>query len=122
MGQVLRTAKAHLDLVEIAVYLGERNPAAADRLLEAIDAQCHQLSDFSEIGRAREELSPNLRSFPVGNYVIFYRPISDGIQVIRVLHGASRYSQDFRVSFCRQRKSQTILPSLFPLAFLQFAA
>jgi len=25
---------------------------------------------------------------PVGNYVIFYRPIEDGIVVIRVLHGA----------------------------------
>ena len=27
------------------------------------------------------------RSF-VGKYVIYYRPIDDGIQVIRILHGA----------------------------------
>jgi toxin ParE1/3/4 len=30
----------------------------------------------------------NLRSFPVGSYVIFYRPIEEGIEVIRVLHSA----------------------------------
>jgi toxin ParE1/3/4 len=29
-----------------------------------------------------------LRSFPVGNYVIFYREVSEGIEIIRVLHGA----------------------------------
>lgn len=88
MGQVLRTTKAHLDLVQIAIYLNERNPSAADRLLETIDERCLQLSNFPEIGRLREELAPNLRSFPVRNYVIFYRPMSDGIQLIRILHGA----------------------------------
>ena len=40
------------------------------------------------VGRHREELSPRLRSLPVGNYVIFYRPMEDGIEVARVLHGA----------------------------------
>lgn len=41
-----------------------------------------------ESGRKRPDLAPDLRSLPVGNQVIFYRPIPDGIQVIRVLHGA----------------------------------
>jgi len=31
---------------------------------------------------------PNIRSFLVGNYVVFYRPIQDSIEVARVLHGA----------------------------------
>jgi toxin ParE1/3/4 len=25
--------------------------------------------------------------FPVGNYLIFFQPIQDGVEVIRVLHG-----------------------------------
>jgi len=37
---------------------------------------------------ARPELALAVRSFPVGNYVIFYRPHGDGIVVIPVLHGA----------------------------------
>ncbi len=40
------------------------------------------------MGRRREELAPALRSFPAGNYVIFYRPVREAIQIIRVLHGA----------------------------------
>jgi len=30
---------------------------------------------------------PDLRSLPVGNYLIFYMPVEDGIVVVRVLHG-----------------------------------
>jgi toxin ParE1/3/4 len=41
-----------------------------------------------QLGRRREELSPRLRSFPVGRYVIFYRPLENGIEIARVLHGA----------------------------------
>jgi toxin ParE1/3/4 len=88
MGQVLRTTQAHLDLVEIAVYLYQHNPSAADRILHSIESKCRQLSDFPEIGRKREELASGLRSFPAGNYIIFYRPRPNGIEVIRVLHGA----------------------------------
>jgi toxin ParE1/3/4 len=38
--------------------------------------------------RQREELSPRLRSFPVGSYIIFYRPTQDGVEIARILHGA----------------------------------
>jgi toxin ParE1/3/4 len=40
------------------------------------------------MGRSREEIARNLRSFPVGNYVVFYRIIEEGIEVLRVLHGS----------------------------------
>jgi toxin ParE1/3/4 len=29
-----------------------------------------------------------LRSSPVGSYLVFYLPLPDGIEVIRVLHGS----------------------------------
>jgi toxin ParE1/3/4 len=88
MGTVLRTSQAHLDLVKLATDVGEENAAAADRLLDEIDGRCRLLAQFPEMGRKREELAPRLRSSVVGHYVIFYRPMADGIQVIRVLHGA----------------------------------
>jgi toxin ParE1/3/4 len=40
------------------------------------------------MGRAREELAADLRSFPFGRYVIFYMPVQDSIDVVRVLHSA----------------------------------
>ncbi|MDF1632173.1 type II toxin-antitoxin system RelE/ParE family toxin [Mycoplana sp. MJR14] len=38
-------------------------------------------------GRLRRDLSPELRSFPYREHVVFYVPSGDGIMVIRVLHG-----------------------------------
>jgi hypothetical protein len=40
------------------------------------------------MGRARDELAPRIRSFPFGRCLLFYLPIGDGIDVVRVLHGA----------------------------------
>ena len=40
------------------------------------------------MGRERDEVMPGLRSFPFKRYVIFYQPLQDGIDVVRVLHGA----------------------------------
>ncbi len=46
------------------------------------------LARMPEMGRAREELAPGLRSLNAGNYLIFYRPADDGMQVIRIAHGS----------------------------------
>ena len=35
-----------------------------------------------------EELAPALRSFPVGRYLIFYVALTNGIDIVRVLHGS----------------------------------
>ena len=35
-----------------------------------------------------------IESFPVGNYIIFYLPLSDGIEVVRVLHGRQDIDAD----------------------------
>lgn len=88
MPAVLRTGKAHFDLVEIAFLIAEENPTAAHRWLDIIDEKCQLLARTPELGRKRADLAPELRGLPVGNYVIFYRPVHDGIQVVRVLHGA----------------------------------
>ena len=40
------------------------------------------------MGREGGELSPGLRSFPVGRHVIFYRPMANGVEIARVLDGA----------------------------------
>jgi toxin ParE1/3/4 len=47
-----------------------------------------KLTPRAEAGRERPELAPRLRSFPAGRYVLFYRPIGGGIEIVRVLHGS----------------------------------
>jgi toxin ParE1/3/4 len=39
------------------------------------------------MGRRREELAPGLRSFAMGLYLIFYMPMTNGVDIVRVLHG-----------------------------------
>jgi toxin ParE1/3/4 len=76
------------DLDEIWLFIAQDDPDAADRFIRTILSRFPTLASMPYIGRHREELSARLRSFPVGNYVIFYRPIDDGIEVARILHGA----------------------------------
>jgi toxin ParE1/3/4 len=57
-------------------------------LRSEIDRKLQALSRRPAMGRVRSELAPELRSFPVGRYVVFYLPCPDGIDIVRVLHGA----------------------------------
>src|SRR5689334_10018567 len=82
------TDSAQTDLNGIWNYVARDNPEAADRLLAEIYDACLSLGEMPGIGRRREELARGLRSFAVGNYVILYRPLEEGVEIFRVLHGA----------------------------------
>ena len=88
MPRIFRTRESRLDYDEIWSYIASRDLAAADRLVDRLDDVLSALAASPGLGRKVEEFAENLRSFPVGNYLIFYRSIEDGIQLIRVLHGA----------------------------------
>jgi toxin ParE1/3/4 len=79
---------ARSDLDEIWFYIAQDNADAADKFIHVIVSRFPKLAAMLQMGRQREELSPHLRSFPVGRYVIFYRPMENGIEIVRVLHGA----------------------------------
>jgi toxin ParE1/3/4 len=46
------------------------------------------LAERPGMDRSCPELAAELHNFPVGDYLIFYRPTEDGIEVIRVLYAA----------------------------------
>lgn len=88
MNQYRVSPAACADLDEIWFYIAKDNPEAADRFIRALISRFPALAAMPEMGRLREELSPNVRSFPFGRYIIFYRPMDKGVEIIRVLHGA----------------------------------
>ena len=96
MPRVLRTPEAEDDLWEILVYIARDNEDAAFRLIDSIDERFQMLAQFAGGGQSRPELLPNVRSFPVGRYLIFYRPIEDGIEVLRVVHGSRNLRRLFK--------------------------
>jgi toxin ParE1/3/4 len=88
MAVVTRTDQAELDLGDIFAYIAGNNVHAAKGVLRSIDQKCDLLAVNPNLGRERSDLLENIRSFPYGNYIIFYRPTSDGILIVRVLHSA----------------------------------
>jgi toxin ParE1/3/4 len=84
-----RVSEAALsDLNGIWYYIAEDDPVTADKFIRALVARFPMLASMPEMGRKREELSAGIRSFAVGNHVIFYRRIENGVEIVRVLHGA----------------------------------
>ena len=89
------SANARSDLEDIWVFIAQDNPEAADRLIRAVVSRFRLLASMPDMGRTREELAKDLRSLPVGNYVIFYRRTTEGVEVVRVLHGARDFPPIF---------------------------
>jgi toxin ParE1/3/4 len=90
MPEIIRTPESENDLTEIAIYIANDSVNAAMRWIDLVDSKLRVIVDTPGIGQKRDDLSPGLRSYPLGNYLIFYRPTAHGIEVVRVLHGARR--------------------------------
>jgi toxin ParE1/3/4 len=96
MNEVIKTPRARQDLIDLATYLYAVDPTsdASERLLTASENAFTRLAEMpylgiiypSDFGR-----QANIRRWPVPgfrSYLIFYRPIETGVEIIRVLHGA----------------------------------
>lgn len=88
MAQVRRTLKARRDSLEIWRFIAADDERAADKLIREIDSRAFVYARNPNIGQKRPLLGEDVRSFPVGRYLIFYRPIPDGILILRILHSA----------------------------------
>ena len=84
---IRRRPQAERDLIEIWEYIADDNENAADRMLDRFEHALLTLSEHPQAGRARPELASDLRSFPVGNYVLFYRQTLVDIDLVRVRSG-----------------------------------
>jgi len=82
------SAHARHDLVEIWLTIAQNDPGVADRILAELEAKCSLLRRHPYLGRRRNELLPGLRSFPRRPFVIFYRvPDTSTVEIIPVLDG-----------------------------------
>jgi toxin ParE1/3/4 len=95
VSDILRRPAANRDLVAIyRYYAREAGMRVADRFFAEAEATFTRLARMPQIGtpyEPDERLFADLRFFPVSryrDYLVFYRPITDGIEVYRVLHGA----------------------------------
>lgn len=88
MSKYIITRKAEEDINEILAYIAADNFNAALALYDRLVDDFEILAENANAGRGRPELKEDIRSFPEGNYLIFYRKWAGDIAIVRVLHGA----------------------------------
>ncbi len=86
--------RADQDLDHHFAYIAEHNAPAAERFLLAAKETLERLAAMPELGGVCESLDPRLTGIRVWqvsgfkSYLVFYRPVQGGIEVVRILHGA----------------------------------
>lgn len=96
MAHVTRRPQAEADILEIWEYIAEDSVIEADRWIDRLDEKLALWATQPKLGRVRDELAGGLRSLPFGRYVVFYEVLPDGVDVVRVLHGARDIDQMFQ--------------------------
>ena len=81
--------RALVQIEEIHVYIAERNPRAAARVIARIEELCEKLSEFPGMGHQSDH--SDIRVLPVVRYpyLIFYTVVGadDEVRILRVRHG-----------------------------------
>ena len=95
MPSLIISPEAEQDLLDIWLYIAEDSPVNADRFLVRLEGKALKLAEFTEIGIDRLELAPDLKSFSVDRYVLYYRANTGGIELVRVLHGSRDINRVF---------------------------
>jgi toxin ParE1/3/4 len=80
--------RAHEDLFDLWAFIAADSLRAADAVVDRLERAFELLAFQSRSGRARPDMGPDVRSFVVGKYVVFYRIAPGGIDVGRIVHGA----------------------------------
>ncbi|NJL10849.1 MAG: type II toxin-antitoxin system RelE/ParE family toxin [Calothrix sp. SM1_7_51] len=75
------------DLDEICEYIARTNPKAASNLFDEIRKKCKLVAGFPNMGKNYGKLASNLRGFVMDDYIVFYYPQPNGINVTRVVSG-----------------------------------
>lgn len=79
--------KAIRDLDGIWYSLAKDSEAAAARQLDRFYDVFSKLAGQPRMGRARSDIAPEMRSFVVDDYLIFYEVASPGVRIVRVWDG-----------------------------------
>lgn len=89
MSDVRRTPRAQRDIEQVVRHISQDNLSAAVKWLEDTEAFFLLLAAQPHMGEMiRSRRFGNVRRHSRGSYVIYHRPITGGVEVLRILHGA----------------------------------
>lgn len=87
------TAISHL--LQLNDYLFQRNPTAADRIVDRIYDMAASLDRFPLSGRSGRVHGTRELVVPATNYIVAYRIAGEAVQILAVMHGAQRWPRHF---------------------------
>jgi toxin ParE1/3/4 len=86
-------ARADLDAIWLYIARESGSQTTATRMVGSITGKFGLFAKFPHIGKSLpSDLRPEIRTFPVNNYVIFYSVKAAEIRVLRIIH-ANRDAQ-----------------------------
>jgi toxin ParE1/3/4 len=74
------------DLDDISDYFLERNIQVGEQLLQEFTKKCRNLATFPTMGKSYSQIRSDLRGIPLQGYVILYRLMDDGLEIVRVVN------------------------------------
>ena len=95
MPRVIKSRESQDDYLEIWLYVARDKAEAADALVAHFDQQLDLLASAPLIGKLEEDLATEIRSFPIGKYIVYFRIIEGGVELVRILHSARDITSDF---------------------------
>jgi toxin ParE1/3/4 len=96
MSRYVINVLASQDLSDISDYFASNSLAAGDRFFRAFNRKCKQLVTFPSSGKSYAEIHPAIRGLSLEEYVIFYRILEDGIEILRVVSGRRDFPALFK--------------------------
>jgi toxin ParE1/3/4 len=75
------------DLDQLCEYIAQTDQRAASKIFDAIRKRARLLAQFPNMGKSYDEIARGLRGAPVNDYIIFYYPRADGIDITRIISG-----------------------------------
>jgi toxin ParE1/3/4 len=117
---------ASRDLTAIADYFAETNMEVGEQFFREFNSKCQQLISFPSSGKSYAAIRADLRGLSIEGYIIFYRILDDGIEILRVVsgrrnlltndshnhlqleaHSESQHLNPVSTSFCQFHRRQT---------------
>ena len=94
--KIIITDEAMADIRTIYEYIYNnlQNPAAAETCSEKIFRSCNRLSLYPNMGvslREKTGVDSDSRCLMCGNYIAFYRILSDTVRIDRIVDGRTEY-------------------------------
>ena len=93
--KIILSPETKQDLDEIFLWISSDSKERAKNFISHLKNDCLILGQNPNIGKNRDDLKSDIKSFPTGNYVIFYEIKKDCVMIVRILHGSRDISSEY---------------------------